>query len=72
MFDMVLNTFLINLFKVNDQNNSGVVSLKQLMSKLLTFAQIFAGKWVAKWEGGCKLLHYVLDMLNISPDGITL
>ena len=28
--------FIINLFKVNDKNNSGVVKINQTMSKLLT------------------------------------
>ena len=34
--DKVLNTPLINLFKVNNKNNSVVVRLNQIMSKRLT------------------------------------
>ena len=41
MFNRVLNKSLINLFKANDENNSGVVTLNQIMSKLLTFSKFF-------------------------------
>ena len=35
MFDGLLNKPLINLFTVNDKNNSFFVRLNQIMSKLL-------------------------------------
>ena len=41
MSDRVLNKPLINLFKSNDKNNSGVVRLNQTMSKLLTLGKFF-------------------------------
>ena len=41
MFDKVLNKPLINLFRANDENNSGLVRLNQIMSKLLTLSKVF-------------------------------
>ena len=41
MFNRVLNEPLINLFKANDENNTSVVKLNQIMSKLLTWSKFF-------------------------------
>ena len=40
-FNKVLNKPLINLFKANDENNSSVVRLNQIMSKLPTLRKNF-------------------------------
>ena len=34
MFNIVLNKPLVNFFRVNDKNNSGVAGLNQIISKL--------------------------------------
>ena len=41
MFNRVLNKPLINLFKANDENNSGIERLNQIMFKLLTLNKFF-------------------------------
>ena len=67
MFDRVLNRPLIKLFKVNDKKKSVVVVLDQIIFELLIFLLLFLA---VKFLGNCvavrKLLHYVLDMPNIS------
>ena len=49
-FNRVLNKPLINFFKANDKNNSGVVRLNQIMSKLPTFANIEAIFSISCWQ----------------------
>ena len=61
MFNRALKKLLINLFKANDENNSGVVRLNQIISKLLTLRKFF-NKLLGNWAAACKLLYYVLDM----------